>query len=67
MTGKAPRIPKAWNPKLLGVKKSTNGNFETDVWCYIANGKLSVIVQVNRAGVMLGQTAYHDAARLPKS
>ena len=59
-------IPKAWNPKRLGVKLSTNGEFQTDVWCYIADGKLSIIVQVNKNGVVLGQTAYHDAARLPR-
>ena len=58
-------IPKAWNPKRLGVQKTQTPGLETDVWCYIANGKLSIIVQVNKDGVVLGQAAYHDAARLP--
>ncbi len=61
------KIPASWNPKRLGVKKSPNcSGLETDVWCYIAGGKLSIIVQVNKDGVVLGQTAYHDAARLPR-
>jgi hypothetical protein len=61
------RIPKAWNPKRLGIAQSTNApGLETDVWCYIEAGKLSIIVSVSKDGIVLGQTAYHDAARLPR-
>lgn len=61
------KIPKTWNPKRLGVQKSPNApGLETDVWCYIAGGKLSIIISVSKDGIVLGQTAYHDAARLPR-
>lgn len=53
-----------WNPKRLGVVKSKNGPHETDVWLYLINGTLDIVVQVNQNGMILGQTIH--SIRLPR-
>ena len=57
--------PRTWNPKRLGVKQSVNcPGLETDIWCYIEGATLSIHVQVNKDGIVLGQTKHE--VRLPR-
>ena len=50
---------RGWNPRRLGVVKSSNGPHETDVWLYLFDDRtLDIVVQVNEGGVVKGQTTH---------
>jgi hypothetical protein len=57
--------PYTWNPKRLGIQKSSNGPHENDVWLYLRDTTLDLVVQTNLNGAVLGSTVYR--VRLPKS
>ena len=64
-TKPAARTPRrGWNPRRLGVVKSSNGPHETDVWLYLVGRTLEIVVQVNEGGVVKGQTIH--TVRLPR-
>ena len=53
-----------WNPKRLGLKKSSHGPHENDVWLYLRGTALDIVIQTNLNGVVLGSTVYR--VRLPR-
>ena len=51
-------MKRGWNPKRLGIVKSNNSPYETEVWLYLKGRTLDIVIQVNYQGRVLGQTIH---------
>lgn len=52
-------MKRGWNPKRLGVVRSQNGSYETDVWLYLSrSGILDIVIENHEGGVVKGTTVH---------